>query len=64
MTAAPIPSVHYAKSGGFTLAYQVLGDGPRDLVYLPSETPNVVGNWFVPEHTPGSCSALPPSPAS
>jgi class 3 adenylate cyclase len=45
-----IPSVQYTKRGDFTLAYQVLGSGPRDLVYLPAETPNVVGNWFVPEH--------------
>jgi class 3 adenylate cyclase len=45
-----IPSVQYAKNGGFTLAYQVVGTGPRDLIYLPLETPNVVGNWFVPEH--------------
>ena len=45
-----IPSVQYAKNDGFTLAYQVVGEGPRDLVYLPFETPNVVGNWFVPEH--------------
>ena len=50
MSATPIPSVQYAKSGSFTLAYQVVGEGPKDLVYLPAETPNVVGNWFVPEH--------------
>ncbi len=45
-----IPSVHYVGSGGFSLAYQVTGAGPRDLVYLLFGTPNVVGNWFVPEH--------------
>ena len=45
-----IPSVQYAKNGDFTLAYQVVGTGPKDLIYLPLETPNVVGNWFVPEH--------------
>jgi class 3 adenylate cyclase len=45
-----IPSVQYAKNGDFTLAYQVTGAGPKDLIYLPAETPNLVGNWFVPEH--------------
>lgn len=45
-----IPSVQYVKSGEFTLAYQVTGTGPKDLIYLPLETPNVVANWFVPEH--------------
>jgi len=47
---SPIPSTQYAKNGDFTLAYQVLGMGRRDLIYLLSETPNVVANWFVPEH--------------
>jgi class 3 adenylate cyclase len=45
-----IPAVQYAKSGEFTLAYQVTGTGPKDIIYLPVLTPNVVGNWFVPEH--------------
>ena len=48
MTA--IPSVQYAKNGDLTLAYQVTGSGKKDLVYLLFEWPNVVGNWFVPEH--------------
>jgi pimeloyl-ACP methyl ester carboxylesterase len=26
---------HYAKSGDCHLAYQVIGDGPRDLIYVP-----------------------------
>jgi class 3 adenylate cyclase len=50
MSPVPIPSVQYTKNGAFTLAYQVVGEGPKDLIYLPAETPNVVGNWFVPEH--------------
>ncbi len=45
-----IPSVHYAKNGDFTLAYQVTGAGAKDLIYLPMDAGNVVGNWFVPEH--------------
>jgi hypothetical protein len=45
-----IPSVQYTKNGDFTLAFQVVGAGPPDLIYLLFESPNVVGNWFVPEH--------------
>jgi hypothetical protein len=45
-----IPSVHYVKNGEFTLAHQITGTGPKDIVYLPNESPNVVGNWIVPEH--------------
>jgi class 3 adenylate cyclase len=45
-----IPSTQYARNGDITLAYQVAGNGPSDLIYLLSETPNVVANWFVPEH--------------
>lgn len=50
MGAPLIPSVEYAKSGAFNLAYQALGGGLKNLVYLPFEIPNLVGNWFIPEH--------------
>jgi hypothetical protein len=30
------PETQYAKSGDVHIAYQVFGDGPRDLVYLSS----------------------------
>ena len=29
------PRVRYAKRGGFNLAYQVVGEGPVDLVMAP-----------------------------
>jgi hypothetical protein len=45
MTA--IPSVQYTKNDDLTLAYQVTGNGRKDLVYLLFEWPNVVGTWFV-----------------
>ena len=45
-----MPSIHYVKGGGPTLAYQVTGTGSRDLVYLVFALPTVVGSWFVPEH--------------
>ena len=28
----PERTVHYADSGGFQIAYQVIGDGPLDIV--------------------------------
>ncbi len=28
------PETRYADSGGVNIAYQVLGDGPRDLVFV------------------------------
>jgi hypothetical protein len=30
-----IPKTRYAKSSGVNIAYQVIGEGPRDLVYVP-----------------------------
>src|SRR6266478_6789036 len=30
-----IPETKYAKSGNLSIAYQVIGDGPRDLIYVP-----------------------------
>jgi len=29
------PETHYAQSGDFSIAYQVMGDGPVDLVIVP-----------------------------
>ena len=30
-----LPEVRYARSADLSIAYQVVGDGPRDLVYVP-----------------------------
>jgi pimeloyl-ACP methyl ester carboxylesterase len=43
-----IPKTRYAKSGGVHIAYQVLGDGPRDLVYVPGFLSNVEMMWENP----------------
>ncbi len=48
MTA--VPGVRYAKNDDLLLAYQVVGAGTRDLVYLLFETPTVVGHWLIPEN--------------
>jgi len=30
-----VPDVHYTRAGGVAIAYQVVGDGPSDVVYAP-----------------------------
>jgi class 3 adenylate cyclase/pimeloyl-ACP methyl ester carboxylesterase len=40
-----VPEVHYARSGDVAIAYQVVGDGPIDLVFVPTFA-NLVFPWF------------------
>ena len=44
------PETRYARSGDVNIAYQVVGDGPRDLVYVPGWISNVELNWDEPSH--------------
>jgi class 3 adenylate cyclase len=46
MTSAP--RTHYAKSGDVNLAYQVAGDGPFDLVWVPGWVSNMEVAWEDP----------------
>src|SRR5712692_11768282 len=39
------PETRYAKSGDVNIAYQVVGDGPFDLVYVPGWVSNVDLIW-------------------
>ena len=43
-----LPKTHYARSGDVSIAYQVLGDGPFDVVFVPSRVSNVELGWEVP----------------
>jgi class 3 adenylate cyclase len=44
-----IPNVRYAKTAdGTHIAFQVFGQGPRDLVYVPGFISNVLLNWELP----------------
>jgi len=43
------PETHYAKSGGVNIAYQVAGDGPIDLVYVPGWISHVELAWDLPD---------------
>jgi class 3 adenylate cyclase/alpha-beta hydrolase superfamily lysophospholipase len=42
------PNTHYARSGDVSIAYQVLGDGPFDVVFVPPAVSNVELGWDVP----------------
>jgi pimeloyl-ACP methyl ester carboxylesterase/DNA-binding NarL/FixJ family response regulator len=39
------PQIRYAKSGGVQIAYQVLGQGPIDLVFVPGFISNLEVHW-------------------
>ena len=43
-----IPTTRYAKSGDVHIAYQVLGEGPIDLVVVPGWVTNVECFWEEP----------------
>jgi pimeloyl-ACP methyl ester carboxylesterase len=42
-----VPETRYAKSGEVSIAYQVFGDGPLDLVYVPSGFHHLEFAWEV-----------------
>ena len=43
-----MPTTKYAASGGINIAYQVFGEGPRDLVYVPGWVSNIELIWDDP----------------
>ena len=46
-----IPEVRYAKTpDGVSIAYQVVGDGPSDLLFVPGFASNLVWNWQLPSY--------------
>ncbi len=44
------PETRYARSGDVHIAYQVTGEGPFDLVWVPAFVSNVELVWRVPAH--------------
>jgi class 3 adenylate cyclase/pimeloyl-ACP methyl ester carboxylesterase len=42
------PETRYARSGDVSIAYQVVGDGPFDVVFVPPSTSHVELGWEVP----------------
>jgi class 3 adenylate cyclase len=43
-----IPDVHYARSGDVAIAYQVVGDGPVDLIFVRGTLADLVASWEEP----------------
>jgi len=43
-----IPEIHYARSGDVSIAYQVIGDGPMDLVFVRGITGDLLSTWEQP----------------
>jgi hypothetical protein len=48
MGFAMLPKTRYAKSGDVHIAYQVIGDGPFDLVFVPGFISHVDHVWEEP----------------
>jgi class 3 adenylate cyclase/pimeloyl-ACP methyl ester carboxylesterase len=48
LRAAVAPQTRYTRSGDLHIAYQVVGDGPIDLVYVPSWISQIEHNWDEP----------------
>lgn len=42
------PKTNYTKSGGFNIAYQVVGHGPVDIIYIPGWVSNIDMMWAEP----------------
>jgi class 3 adenylate cyclase/pimeloyl-ACP methyl ester carboxylesterase len=43
-----MPEVRYARSGDVAIAYQVIGDGPLDVVLVPDWISNLIWAWHTP----------------
>ncbi len=44
------PVTRYAKSGEYSIAYQIVGDAPLDLVYVPGFVSHVEAVWEDPDY--------------
>jgi class 3 adenylate cyclase len=54
-----VPEVHYARSGDVAIAYQVVGDGPMDIVFMRGTLADLLAAWEQPllvEHVEGLAS--------
>ena len=47
-----VPETRYAKSGDLNIAYQVSGDGPFDLVFVPGYVTHLELHWSIPSFAP------------
>jgi len=44
-----MPATQYAQSGELSVAYQCVGDGPLDLLFIPGFVSNVELLWDIPK---------------
>jgi pimeloyl-ACP methyl ester carboxylesterase len=51
MSAVDLPETHYARSGEMNIAYQVMGDGPIDLIFVPGMISHVEFLHEIPGYT-------------
>ena len=51
MSALDLPETHYARSGEMNIAYQVMGDGPIDLIFVPGMVTHVEFLHEIPGYT-------------
>jgi pimeloyl-ACP methyl ester carboxylesterase len=47
-----VPEVQYTKSGDVNIAYQVSGEGPFDLVFVPGYITHMELQWSIPSFVP------------
>jgi hypothetical protein len=64
-----LPETRYAENGGLHVAYQLVGDGPVDVVLLTQWFSNVDSQWDVPPLAAfirrlAAFGRVPPSPSS
>jgi class 3 adenylate cyclase len=50
LSVVDVPDVRYAKSGDVNIAYQVVGDGPLDLVFVPGFVSHMEVDWELPAY--------------
>lgn len=51
MTEFQLPTTHYAMSGDVSIAFQVMGDGPRDIVMVPGVVSHIECLHELPGYT-------------
>ena len=47
-----LPETRYARSGGVNIAYDVMGEGPFDLVFVPGYVTHLELHWKMPSFAP------------
>lgn len=40
-----VPDIHYARSGDVAIAYEIIGDGPPDLVFVRGFAGDLLSTW-------------------